>query len=437
MKTIKSATAYILIFVLSVILMTGVLVLSAKIPHDSIRANMEESAEYLCEKEVFFNILEGVPASEIDRYADSILLNIAWNLDGGDALKRVMWTSYYYKDYQNENENLFESVNDGYEANQEYMRYWHGSAAIVRFLHLFLNLKGIYILNGIILAVLAGAVFFLLNKNKLSVLSIGLVVSFISVSAWFVPFCLEYTWTFILMLIFSILAVILELKGKTEYIGAAFLISGILTNYLDFLTTETLTLLIPLILVLYIRLITKEHPVKEGLRLFISSLISWGAGYVLTWISKWVLASLFLGENMMSYVTGHVQERMNEAYGIPLFRMLTGAVSRNLSCLFPFNYGAAGVIAGICLIIFLIYVLYVYRKYTDKKEALLLLSAAGLLPYIRYLTLRNHSYIHFFFTHRAQAATILVLCIAVSELSDFTARLPLSRPSFRSVRRRR
>ena len=416
-KTIKRVIIkliiYMAVFSFSLFLMCACLFFSARIGRDSIRGNMEKSAAYLLNGEMFFCLLDGIDGSKEDRYADSILLNIAWNLDQGDTLESIMRTSYYFSDNRGENSNLFDSVEKGYGPNQEYLRYWHGSAAVVRFLHLFLSLKEIYILNGILMVLLAAALFMVLIRNSLTIPAISLAVSLAAVSVWFVPFCLEYAWTFLLMFIFSLITVMLELKEKTLYLGVVFLLSGMVTNYLDFLTTETLTLLIPLILALYIRLMLKNRPFNEGRNLLVEGTASWGAGYVFAWISKWALASLVLKENALPYVTGHVQERMNNTYGLSPFHVAAGAVTKNIACLFPFSYGTLGFLAGIGVLIFLAYYLFVYGKKNNRKEALLLMIIAGLLPYVRYLLLRNHSFIHFFFTYRAQAATVFALVILI------------------------
>ena len=55
-----------------------------------------------------------------------------------------------------------------------------------------------------------------------------------------------------LMLILSILAVNIACRDKWNRIGLCFLAGGMITNFMDFLTTETLTLTVPLILVLWI-----------------------------------------------------------------------------------------------------------------------------------------------------------------------------------------
>ena len=53
-----------------------------------------------------------------------------------------------------------------------------------------------------------------------------------------------------------------------------------------------------------------------------------------------------------------------------------------------------------------------------NKPNMLLYAVLGMIPYIRYLVLCNHSFVHFFFTYRAQATSILALCFIVFELVE-------------------
>lgn len=48
-----------------------------------------------------------------------------------------------------------------------------------------------------------------------------------------------------------------------------------------------------------------------------------------------------------------------------------------------------------------------------------LYAFVGIIPYVRYLVLHNHSYVHFFFTYRAQAATIMALFFILLELVEW------------------
>ena len=83
------------------------------------------------------------PSSMIDRYADSILLNIAYNYDSDNPLRSVMLSEYYNVPYQNENINLLDSIGGELTANQQYLGYWHGMTIPVRIMHLFTDIRGL------------------------------------------------------------------------------------------------------------------------------------------------------------------------------------------------------------------------------------------------------------------------------------------------------
>ena len=121
------------------------------------------------------------------------------------------------------------------------------------------------------------------------------------------------------------------------------MLTGVATVYFDFLTTESLSLLIPLLLIL--RVWSKQG----GERKWISSLkfgMAWSFGYFGMWGMKWLTASIVLGENMMPYVTGHVAERISG--GVTGYYM-TGntyidTLLLNLRNLFPYEYGISGAV---------------------------------------------------------------------------------------------
>ncbi len=406
---------YIALFFISVMILCGLLVLSAKIPVSDIEKNMMTSSEYLVEHDLFDDMINNLDSSKIDRYADSILLNIAYHYDSERPLASVMESSYYYDMFEQENYNLFLSVKNGLAANKQYIRYWHGSILLVRPLMIMLNLRQIYWLNGILLLTLTAILIFLLFRKKAYAPAIGIIIGEVLTSFWFVPFSLEYTWMCLLMLIQAIVVVCLFSKKEKKdiFVTTFFLISGILTSFFDFLTTETMTLLMPLLLVIWLE---KEDGKKYGKKV-LKIILSWGIGYVFMWVAKWILASIVLSENVMPYVTEHISERLGGDLGISLGDSILGALFRNMGCMLPFDFGPGGAFLGIAIIIIVLYFGYVYRKEKIDKIVIWYL-AIGLLPYIRYLVLHNHSYIHYFFTFRAQIATIMALTLAFAEIID-------------------
>lgn len=413
----KNIIKYILTFFSVTFLLTILLVLSAMIPQTAIKAHVEESARYLCEGELFDRVVEYVEGSEIDRYSDSILLGIAYQYDSSKPLASVMESGYYHRDYCNENENLLAAVTDNHEANQQYIRYWHGSNAIVRPMLVFFNLKQIYVVNGIFLVLLIIGLFATLLCKHFYIPAMGVAAGLIMTSVWFVPFSLEYTWTYLIMLVMSIIGVRLIYHKNYKVVGVFFLISGMLTSYMDFLTTETLTLTVPLLLMLWVKDKQKGHEeMKDSIKFAVKSIVTWAFGYMGMWMMKWLLASIVLSENVMPYVSEHIEERIGGNIGIGPVRYILGSVWNNIKCLFPFEYGMIGALTGIVLVLFVIYIGYVYHgNHIDKKQVLLYVLI-GLIPYIRYMVLHNHSYLHCFFTYRAQMATILAALLIEGEL---------------------
>lgn len=416
---IKKSFRYMAVFVFTVILLTGILVLAARIPQSAIRENVRKSAEYLCGGELFGTVIEGVNGSKIDRYADSILLAIAYQYDSSEPLSSVMSSSYYYSPYENENENLLRAVTEGKKANRQYLRYWHGSNSLVRPLLVFFSLKQIYWLNGVVLAVLSICLLTVLVKNKAYAPAAGILAGLIMTAFWFVPLSLEYTWTYLLMLGMSIAGVWLVRHGKQKSMGFLFMTGGMVTNYMDFLTTETITLTIPLLLVLWMEL--HENPEASRGRILKRAgkmVLIWGMGYAGMWITKWMLASLILHENVMPYVTGHIGERLGGDIGIGQMTYFLGAISRNITCLFPFGYGMTGIFAGFFLLLFIVYTAYVYHRKQLCRWHIFIYLSVGMIPYIRYLVLHNHSYLHCFFTYRAQMSAILAAALIMEEIVD-------------------
>ncbi|MBP5605635.1 MAG: hypothetical protein J6X60_08850, partial [Ruminiclostridium sp.] len=361
---------------------------------------------------------DDIPASIIDRYADSILLNIAYHFDGSDPLRSVMISEYYYTDYKNENNNLLDSVRDGLTPNKEYLRYWHGSAALVRAAHCLTDIRGMYIFGAAALVILNALLLFVLIKQKLYAGAVGTVCALAAAGIWYVPFSLEYTWIFLIAPVISLISVRLSINGRKDMLGLLFMIAGIITNYFDFLTAETLTLTLPLLLALYTLRAKAAVGAKPEALTALRLCCAWAAGYAGMWVLKWLLAAAVLGEDVMPYVLSHISARTvgELAYGEA---DILSAFVRNFGCLFPFGYTGVGIFAGIVLILAVVYVCYVYHRDGIKVSDILIYAVIGAVPLLRYAVMLSHSYLHYFFTYRAQAAGVLAVCLIISEITGF------------------
>lgn len=427
-----------LLFMLLILLQFGGLAASAMIPRSSIQHHLEESAELLNEHPVFFYLSDN-PASRIDRYADSILLNIAYYYDAEHPIASVLRSSYYYTAIANENANLQYALTHTVEPTLDYSRYWHGSIVLIRPLLLLLNLKQIYILLAVVLLLLIGGLMYCLIRYRYGYSTvICLLLGLVMVSVWYVPFSLEYVWTVLFMLLACIFVVFFYQYGS-RCLLMLMLIFGSLTAYFDFLTTETLTLLPPLALILIkayqpdtdhtAGASLRMRSLRDGFAFILPCCLVWGLAYACTWFMKWGLGSIILHENLFASAFSQASLRLqgtvelSDEVAVQGPVMLLHAVFRNLYHLFPFSYLGQHAVWVLCLVLFVILFFYYMTRRGGGINPLpfLLILLAG-IPLIRYMALANHSYIHCFFTYRALFASVFCISNAVCQGVD-TSRL--------------
>ena len=120
---IKKILRYILIFGASFALLLGGLIASASIPKAKIKENVYQSAQFFCDAKIFDAKIQGVSSSILDRYADTILVAIAYQYDSENPLESIIWSSYFNVPTENENINLYKAVTEDKEANLQYLRW--------------------------------------------------------------------------------------------------------------------------------------------------------------------------------------------------------------------------------------------------------------------------------------------------------------------------
>ena len=146
---------------------------------------------------------------------------------------------------------------------------------------------------------------------------------------------------------------------------------------------------------------------------------SWACGYVLMWVLKWVLAALILGRNIWKDISDQIELRVNGKVPTKaeqnVLSYIKNALVRNIKCLFPAEYGVAGLIIFLLLIAVFLYLAIVRHKEGYDMKLCLIYLIIAVIPYIRYAVLRNHSYLHCFFTYRAQFITVFALILFLEE----------------------
>lgn len=435
----KNILKYLVVCILLVSVLFLLLVCSSKIPRTLIQENLEKSTGILKQNFGIEEILKRREYSTVHYYADSVLLNIIACIDSDNFVESTMKAQFFREVQAALNTDFIDVIESQKQPNEEYLRYWHGSMSIIRPLLIFLDLEKIYLVNKILMYSLALFLTIMLFKRNKKI-SIVFVLSMIMISFMYVPYCLEYSWTFYIMLITSIISVLIEKKGNSK-LYMLFFITGILTCFFDFLTTEIITFLVPVLLVLMIR---KEEGrltnFKEGFKFLVVSCALWSVAYVFMWFCKWLLASIILNINAIEYVKSNLLLRINGTkYELgfetaTIENMYIDSVYKNWFNLYPINVVKNQKHLFIIILSFcIIFALFIDWKNIKKKWFAFLLFLVALFPYARFLVLANHSYVHSYFTFRAQIISCISLIFAALEVIDYNKLYKLKKILFKKI----
>ena len=371
------------------------------IPNSFIYDNLKESIIYYNEVG-YQSMIPNTQFSQNDASADANELNIMMNCDNKRPLYSTLVTPAY-RDFDSESfmETAYDTIINKKEANYDYNRYWHGYQIIWRPLLIIMDAKSIMILMAVLYILLLGFAVYKLWTTNNKLFGVGLLLMNVG---FIVPFgfnSLQYIPVFYICIISSLL-----LLYKKDY-KLVFCCSGIAVAFFDFLTAETLTLTVPLLL--YIFMNKKDLQVKSVLL----SCFNWLCGYCGTFLFKWGLSSIIYQKNYFSIALD--KYNTHEMLFGRLFSVKYN-INTLVGNLLTFN-NSFWLFIGIILI--LIIIVYLFRKSSTSIKYLLCMMSICMIPYIRYIVLAGHSWAYQWFTYRAQLVLIPALILVLSEL-DFS-----------------
>ncbi len=287
--------------------------------------------------------------------------------------------------------------------NPGYARYWHGYLAVLRPLLLVFDYFEIRFLGYSISALLLFLLFGLLLKHEGWGVAMVFAASTILVRFLVVPVSLQFSSCFYIMMLFCIWLLMKRdkiLSAKLQ-LAVPFTIAGSIVNFMDFLTAPIITLGVPLTICILIRMRNEKNSWKSNAAEVLKNSCFWVLGYGLTWVLKWLCATIFLKTNVFADAFQAIFFRVEGNQEYPVNRIM--AIGKNLF----FLMGTEGIkILFPILLITLVGFLVMVWKLRKKAVELLPLIVTACMPYVWYFVLANHSYIHGFFTYRAQMVTL-------------------------------
>ena len=266
---LKKIIKYISIYLAIIIFFIVSLVAVSSFKKEFLTENVKKSAEVLLSegnRKVIYIPYKDMDM-QFDNYTDALMINTAYSIDSQKPLYSAFVarknyipniTTEIYEDvpgelkssskYSRHNEvgELNDLVNNEKAESFEYARYWHGYLIFLRPLLILFNINQIRIMLTIILIILACILAYLIYKKINIIISIIFLTSLLGVEYFYLGFSMQGVFIFLITMISS--TILVERYEKIKDFGMLFFITGMLTNFFDFLTVPMVTYAIPLTL---------------------------------------------------------------------------------------------------------------------------------------------------------------------------------------------
>ncbi len=350
MKVLK----YIVTLMVLIILFNASLYIVSLIPSKYLRENVKESVLQLEKEEGFFEIFGR--AVILDNFMDALMINEAYSIDSTNPLESYLrvrknydkeLTKYelreQFQDLNSYAKNLFDSegnpisdttfpaenkpdsiyfntsyntilelknfLNGNVNISVDYARYYHGYLVYLRPLLLLFNINQIRYITLFVFLILLIVLAYELNKKLGKIPMFAIVFSILLFDYLFIPFSIDFAPGYLIFMIFSILLLLNIEKISWSTVKYMCFIIGAIICYFDYLNVPVLTLSIPLLI--YTLYITKERKLdnKELFKNIFISCVLWSVGYIVTWVSKWVVYEVFMDDSIFNIVLQQIKYR--------------------------------------------------------------------------------------------------------------------------------
>lgn len=370
-------------------------VLSCWLPDKSIKRHIVESATLMVAEGNYPRAIINVEQCRMDNFTDALIMNQIYNIDRQHPVRsamRMIRSSEEGRDWDQPGL-LLRRVNGETLMEQHYSRYWHGGSFLFRPFFMLMDFTTmrfvLYIVSSLLLLFLACIYYQKAGWVKTLALSVG----FLSTYGFVTQFSMQF---FPVLALTAIVGILVVKRCQSSDCMMLFFVVGSLTCYFDLLTTPLLTLGVPLAIMLSLN-DDSFFDLKDNFLKIIKLILLWGLGFSLTFAAKWALATLILGQNIFA-----------DAYGVGLYRMEADEFTRWDAIVE--NFGMINLwIPGIAVVLLVVFTVLRHQKFNYKKAVLFVFI--GLMPYVWYFILSNHSYLHWWFTYRLQAMTLACLML--------------------------
>lgn len=348
------------------------------------------------------------PYAISDGFTDGIMFSKAAYKSNNPLNDAMMIPSLGFKsdsEFSNPIETLAKSLDESMRDKaviSNYARYWHGYLVYLKPLLYVMGIPGVRVLNLILQIIMFTLIVAKISRMKGTAYSLAFAFGVLVIDPISTAICIQYSNVYYVMLFMFL--VMLSRNDRLRENGGycvLFMLGGILTAYLDLLTYPSTVL--GMSTVLYLLL---NNDMTLGRKIFDMFKLgfSWCFGYAGMWSGKWLISYLMTGYDTIADALKAASSRTGGGiYGLSLsWHWL-------FSHLWP-------VMVMLCVLLVLVSIaVYVsIRKGRTSAAEVVPMLLVALYPFVWYAVMKQHSFIHYFFTHKNLAVTAFALsCVAV------------------------
>ncbi len=365
-----------------------------------------------------------------ETFTDAIMVqNAIEKIEGKNVFEHAMWV--YHSDLNPEvgsNWTPEESIkaycdpeNESPLFLHEYSRYWHGYLVYLKPLLLLFSWEQVCWLGVIlqVLLMLAVTVLSIRKKQYGVAVTMGVGFAFMKPTLVLISTTMSVCWVITLIGLLYMLLRHEQISTKKRY-PEVFLMLGILTAYIDFLTYPIVTLGLPLCTYF---LLQKGDDWKKSIQKTIGYSACWGIGYAGMWGLKWVIADITLRTGTIKDALWSIIGRTEAIGGRPRMNGGWYVIGLNLQEYAPWYGVAAGVLAVAVAAVMLAAVACGCMKGTLLK--LVPFAIIFCIPFAWIIVVQHHSALHARFTFRIIGVAVAALyCIGIAAWREIRSKFP-------------
>jgi hypothetical protein len=294
------------------------------------------------------------------------------------------------------------------ENRATYLRYWHGSAPIVRPVVATVGVSGLRVVGMLAIAVAGAAVFGVVRRSSGRAAAVGLVVpALVTTSLLALPGSIHQALAFAIGLAGAALVGTIAAGGLTvSRVWFPSLVAGVAFVYVDVLTVVPGQWLLVAALV-GLAAFQQGRSAVETAGWSVLAGVAWFIGYLGMWFGKWAYAGVVLGPRMVyDDVTATIDRRLDgeTAWSEP---GLGNAIGDNVDAFRDRPFAATLVVATIVIV-----GVGLVRRSIAETGVRAVVASTALVPFIWFEVASNHSQIHAWFTYRSIPMALGVVLMA-------------------------